>query len=125
MNALTLVQTSPASNPDKNIMSCAVTGAYVNGTADTLPLSAIADPQILVQVPLNNIGAAPPPVTPRWFGFCAGYYAQVQRIVTNGVTSFGLRWFASEGNEIATANYPAAILNGESFIEALSQTTQQ
>jgi hypothetical protein len=120
-NALTLVQTSPASNPDKNTVSCAVTGAYTSGTPDPLPLAAIADPQELVQVPMNTT----PPVTPRWFGFCAGYYAQVQRSVSAGVTSFGLRWFAAEGSELASANFPAAILNGESFIEILCQTTQQ
>ena len=49
MNALTLVQTSSASNPDTNIVKVAVTGAYVQGTADALPLTAIADPQALNQ----------------------------------------------------------------------------
>ena len=126
MNALTLVQTSPASNPDTNIVKVAVTGAYVQGTADTLPLSAIADPQVLNQVPLNNAGSAPPPVTPEAFGFTPGYFAKVQRLVANGLTSFGLRWFQlSTGAELASANYPAAITGGEVFLRILCPTTQQ
>jgi hypothetical protein len=125
MNALTLVQTSPASNPDTNIVKVTVSGAYVITVADTLPLNAISDPQQLNQVPLNNAGAAPPPVTPEVFGFWAGYYAQVQRIVTNGVTSFGLRWFESEGTELPSENYPAAITGGETFLRILCPTTQQ
>lgn len=125
MNALTLVQTSPATNPDTNVVKATVSGNYVSGTADTLPLTAIADPLGLNQVPLNNPGAAPPPVTPKWFGYCAGYYAQVQRIVTNGVTSFGLRWFLFEGSELASGAFPAGITGGESFIEILCPTTQQ
>lgn len=125
MNALTLVQTSPVTNPDRNIVKAVVTGAYVLGTSDPLPLANIADPQVLVQVPLNDSGQNPPPISPRWFGFCAGYYAQVQRTVVNGITSFGLRWFASEGTELATGAFPAAITGGESFIEILCPTTQQ
>ena len=126
MNALTLVQTSPASNPDTNIVKVAVTGAYVQGTADTLPLSAIADPQVLNQVPLNNAGSAPPPVTPEVFGFTPGYFAQVQRSVAAGVTSFGLRWFQlSTGAELASANYPAGITGGEVFLRILCPIVQQ
>ncbi len=125
MNALSLVQTSPASNPDTNVVKATVSGAYVSGTADPLPLSAIADPLALNQVPLNNVGAAPPPVTPQVFGFWAGYYAQVQRTITNGVTSFGLRWFLSEGSELGTGNFPAAITGGETFLRILCPTVQQ
>jgi hypothetical protein len=119
MNALTLVQTSPATNPDTNIAKCVVTGAYVSGTADPLPLAAIADPQVLVQVPLNNPTQNPPPVTPSIFNLYApGFTAQVQRIVTNGLTTFGLRWYQnSTGAELATGNFPAAILAAELFIE--------
>lgn len=126
MNALTLLQTSPASNPDTNLIKVAVTGAYVNGTADTLPLNAIADPQQINQVPSNNIGSAPPPVTPEVFGYTPGFFAQVQRVVTNGVTSFGLRWFQlSTGAELVSANYPAGITGGEIFLRMLCQTVQQ
>lgn len=125
MNALTLVQTSPVTNPDKNIVKCVVSAAYVSGTADLLPLTAIADPQVLVQVPLNNPTQNPPPVTPKWSGFCSGYYAQVQRTVVNGVTTFGLRWFSSQGAELGTGNFPAGITGGESFIEILCPVTQQ
>jgi hypothetical protein len=125
-NALTLVQTSPASNPDTNLVKSVVSGAYVSGTADPLPLTSIADPDSLVQVPLNNPGAAPPPVTPEVFGYTPGYFAQVQRIVTNGVTSFGLRWFQlSTGAELATGNFPAAITGGEIFLRILCPTVQQ
>ena len=124
MNALSLLQTSPASNPDTNIAKVTVSGAYVQGTADTLPLSNIADPLALGQVPLNNPGAQPPPVTPEVFGFWDGYYPQVQRTVTNGVTSFGLRWFESEGTELPSEAYPAAITGGETFLRILVPTYQ-
>jgi hypothetical protein len=124
MNALKLLQTSPASNPDRNFAAITVSGNYVNGTADPLPLTAIADPGALGQVPLNNPGAQPPPVSPRWFGFAGGYYAQVQRTVANGVTSFGLRWFGAEGAEVATGAFPAAITGGEHFLEILVPTYQ-
>jgi hypothetical protein len=117
MNALKLVQVSPASNPDKNLCALTVSGNYVNGTADALPLSAISDPGAIGQVPLNNPGQNPPPVPPRVFGFADGYYAQVQATVANGVTTFGLRWFASEGNELASGAYPAAIAGGQLFVE--------
>ena len=60
-NALKLVQTSPASNPDTNLVQVTVSGDYTSGTPDPLPLADIADPQALNQVPLNNVGAAPPP----------------------------------------------------------------
>ncbi len=126
MNGLTLVQTSPASNPDTNLLKVVVTGAYVNGTADALPLNAIADPQALNQVVSNNIGTAPPPVTPEVFGYTPGFFAQVQRVVTNGVVSFGLRWFQlSTGAELASENYPAGITGGEIFLRMLCQTVQQ
>jgi hypothetical protein len=126
MNALSLVQTSPASNPDTNIVKVTVTGAYVSGTADVLPLNAIADPLALNQVVSNNIGSAPPPVTPEVFGYTPGFFAQVQRLVTNGVTSFGLRWFQlSTGAELASENFPAGITGGEIFLRMLCQTVQQ
>jgi hypothetical protein len=122
MNALTLVQTSPASNPDKNIVKCVITGAYVNGTADTLPLSAIADSQVLVQVPFNQQNLT---VTPSILNeYVPGYYAQVQRVTTAGVVTFGLRWFQlSTGAELVTEAYPAAILAAELFLEILCPTT--
>ena len=125
MNALTLKQTfSPASNPDKNIVAITVSGNYTNGTADPLPLNAIADPGALGQVPQPNPGQNPPPVSPKWSGFAGGYYAQVQRTVTNGVTAFGLRWYASEGNELGSGAFPAAITGGEHFLEVLVNTYQ-
>lgn len=128
MNALTLVQTSPASNPDTNLASIATTGAYVSGTPDPLPLSSIADPQTLVQVPMNNPGIAPPNVDPEWFGFAAGYYAQVQRTGAGTAASpyaWGLRWFLSEGSELGTGAFPAAILAARQFLRILCPTTQQ
>lgn len=125
MNALTLVQTSPATNPDRNIVKATVSGNYTSGTLDPLPLEHIADSQVLVQVPLNNPRQNPPPVTPRWFGFCTGYYAQVQHTVANGISSFGLRWFSPGGAELGSGAFPAQITGGESFIEILCPTTQQ
>jgi hypothetical protein len=115
-NKLALLQTSPPSNPDTNLCSVAVSGNYTNGTADPLPLTAIADPGAMGQVPMNNPGAAPPPVTPEVFGYWNGYYAQVQRTTANGVTSFGLRWYSSQGNELGSGAFPAAITGGETFL---------
>jgi hypothetical protein len=126
MNMLTLVQTSPATNPDTNVVKCVVSGAYVNGTADTLPLAAIADPQVLVQVPLNNPGQNPPPVTPAIRNCSAiGFYAVVTRVLANGITTFGLRWFQESTNaELASEAYPAAITGAEIFIDILCPVTQ-
>lgn len=125
-NALTLVQTSPATNPDRNIVDVAPSGNYVSGTPDNLPLAAIADPKVIVQVPLNNPGQNPPPVTPYILNnYTPGYYPVVERTVTNGVTSFGLRWFVSTtGVELASMAYPAAITGGETFLEILCPVTQ-
>lgn len=124
MNLLTLKQTSPASNPDTNIVAVAVSGSYTSGTADPLPLATIADPDVLAQVPLNDPGQAPPPVSPQVFGFAGGYYAQVQRTVSAGQTSFGLRWYLSEGSELGSGAYPAAITGGETFLRILCPTVQ-
>ena len=120
MNALSLVQTSPASNPDTNIVKCTVSGNYVAGTADPLPLSAIADPGCIGQVPTPSIGTNPPPVTPQVVNAnCGGYYAQVERSVAAGVTSFGLRWYGAEGSELGSGAFPAVITAGEIFIAIL------
>jgi len=123
-NAVALVQTSPASNPDRNIVKVTVSGSYVNGTADTLPLTAISDPQVLVQVPFNPQNL---PVTPYLLNSATpGYFAEVQRVTTNGVVTFGLRWFQlSTGAELISEAYPAAITGGEIFIEILCPTVQQ
>lgn len=128
MNALNMVQTSPASNPDTNLVSIDTTGAYVQGTADSLPLTAIADTQVVVQVPMNNPGIAPPNVDPEWFGFAAGYYAQVQRTGAGTAASpyaWGLRWFLSEGSELGTGAFPAAILAARHFLRILCPVNQQ
>lgn len=128
MNALTMAQTSPASNPDTNLASIATTGNYTSGTADTLPLTGIQDTQIVVQVPLNNPGAAPPFVDPEWFGYAAGYYAQVQRTGAGTSASpyaWGLRWFASEGSELGSGAFPAAITGARHFLRILCPVTQQ
>lgn len=128
MNALTMAQTSPASNPDTNLCSIATTGAYVSGTADPLPLTAIADSQLVVQVPLNNPGMNPPTVDPDWFGYAAGYYAQVQRTGAGTVASpyaWGLRWFLFEGSELGSGNFPAAITGARHFLRILCPVTQQ
>lgn len=126
MNALTLVQTSPATNPDRNIVKVTPSGAYPVG-GDPLPLTAIADSQVLVQVPLNNPGQNPPPVTPYFLNYYTpGFYPVVERIVTAGITSFVVRWFISTtGIEIAAGAYNANILSGEVFLEILCPTTQQ
>lgn len=119
-NALTLVQTSPPSNPDRMVLKNVVTGNYTSGTADPLPLSNIADPGAIGVITNAGSGTNPPPVTPSiWNAFCLGYYCEVERIVTNGVTTFGLRWFAPGGAELATGAFPAAILDAEIFIEVL------
>ena len=128
MNALTMVQTSPASNPDTNFCSIATTGNYTNGTPDPLPLTAIADPQVVVQVPLNNPGAAPPNVDPVWSGYANGYYAQVQRTGAGTLASpyaWGLRWYSNQGAELGSGAFPAAILAARHFLSILCPVTQQ
>ena len=95
--ALTLVQTSPATNPDRNIVKVGFSGTYPLG-GDRLPLEDILDPDILVQVPLNDPAQNPPPVTPyvlnAWLN---GYSAAVERVVTGSglqeLTEFYLRLF--------------------------------
>jgi hypothetical protein len=125
MNALSLVQVSPASNPDTNIVNCTVGGNYVAGTPDPLPLNAIADPGAIGQVPMPGVAQNPPAVTPQVVNAnCGGYYAQVVRTVAAGQTSFGLRWYGAEGAELASGAYPAAITGGEIFIAILVNTSQ-
>ena len=125
--ALALVQTSPASNPDRNIVKVTFGGTYPVG-GDPLPLTAISDPQVLVQVPFTPQNL---PVTPYDLNaWLAGYYVEIQRIVTgsglSAVNTFNLRAYAPGGAEITTAAaYPAGILNGELFIEILCPTVQQ
>jgi hypothetical protein len=128
MNALTMAQTSPASNPDTNLVSIATTGNYTSGTPDPLPLTAIADSQVVVQVPLNNPGMAPPSVDPEWFGYANGYYAQVERTGAGTVASpyaWGLRWYASEGGELGSGAFPAGITGARHFLRILCPVTQQ
>lgn len=125
MNALTLVQTSPSSNPDRMVLKCVVSGNYVNGTPDPLPLDAISDAAAIGVIPNAGSKTNPPPVPPRVFGFAGGYYAQVQKTVANGQTSFGLRWFASEGNELGSGAFPAAITGGQLFAEVLVDLAAQ
>ena len=118
MNALTLVQVSPPSNPDTMICALAVSGNYTNGTPDPLPIGSISDPSAIGEIPLPGVATNPPPVPPKVFGFAGGYYAQVQKTVSNQQTSFGLRWYASEGNELGSGAFPAAIAaNGQLFVE--------
>lgn len=125
MNVLTLAQVSPPSNPDKMICSLAVSGNYVQGTPDPLPLGSIQDPSAIGAIPLPSVGTNPPPTPPKVYGFAGGYYAQVQKTVANGVTSYGLRWYASEGNELATGAFPAAITGGQLFAEILVNLATQ
>lgn len=115
-NKLSLLQVSPPSNPDTNITSVVVSGAYVNGTADPLPLDAIADPGGIGQVPMPNYKKNGPLVDPQIFGFASGYYAQVQK-ANDG--SFGLRWFSSQGAELGSGNFPAGITGGRLFLRIL------
>ena len=51
--------------------------------------------------------------------YANGYYCQVERTVANGVTSFGLRWYSSQGAELASGAYPADILAAQLYIEIL------
>jgi hypothetical protein len=134
MLGLTLVQTSPATNPDRTIVKVNFSGIYPQG-GDRLPLENILDPLALNQVPLNNSAQNPPPVTPyvlnEWLD---GYTTQIQRVVTgvglNQLTNFYLRLFSSGGGEFpAGTTYASAngnaILTGVVFIEILCPTVQQ
>lgn len=117
MNAIVLVQVSPQSNPDTNVVKVTPSGNYTSGTPDPLPkLGDIPDP--------NAIGQVPMPVTPLVTPSVKnsntnGYYAQVQRIGSGQSATFGLRWYASEGSELGSGAYPAAISGGEIFVEVL------
>lgn len=125
-NVLTLVQVSPSSNPDRMICSVAVSGDYTNGTPDPLPLAAIADPGAIGRIPLPGVATNPPAAPPKVFGFLNGYSAQVQKTVANGQTSFGLRWFAPGGAEVATGPFPGGLLAGlQLFLEILVDLFQQ
>jgi hypothetical protein len=103
MLSLTLIQTDPATNPTRNLCKVGFSGVYPPG-GDLLPLTSILDPDILVQVPLNDPTQAPPPVTPHvWNEWLDGYYAQIQRVVTGvglaQLTNFYLRLFNPGGVE--------------------------
>ena len=126
-NALTLVQVSPPSNPDRMIVKCAVSGNYTNGTPDPLPLGAIGDPSAIGAIPLPGVGTNPPPVTPGVFNsFTEGYTPVVERTVTGGQTSFGLRWWDNANHaELASGAFPAAITGGEIFLEILVNLATQ
>jgi hypothetical protein len=127
MNTLSLVQVKPLTNPDTNIVKVTVSGAYVNGVGDTLPLNTIADPGMIGQVPMPNPGQNPPPVTPCLLNQdTPGYQAYVHRSVAAGIggaaaiTTFFLRWWnytVSPAVELASGAYPAAITGGETFLE--------
>lgn len=118
-NQLTLVQTSPSSNPDRMLLKCAVSGDYVNGTPDPLPLNAVADPTAIGVIPNTGSATNPPPVTPGIFNqYTPGFFAVVERSVAAGQTTFGLRWYQlSTGAELISEAYPAAITGGEIFLE--------
>jgi hypothetical protein len=126
MNALTLVQTSPPSNPDRMLVKCTVTGSYTDGTADPLPLNDIADPGAIGVIPNVGVATNPPAVTPGVYNsYTPGYTPVVERTVSGADTTFGLRWFAG-GTELTSEAFPAAILNGEIFLEILvNLPTQQ
>lgn len=125
MNVLSLVQTSPSSNPDRMLLKCVVSGDYTQGTPDPLPLSNISDPSGMGVIPNSGSGTNPPAVTPSVFNAATqGYRAEVWRVVANGLTSFGLRWF-SGGNELASGAFPAQIAGAEIFIEVLANLPAQ
>lgn len=124
-NALKLLQVSPSSNPDRMECALTVSGDYTNGTPDPLPLNAISDPSAIGAIPNAGSETNPPAVPPRIYGFAGGYYAQVEKTVANGLTTFGLRWYASEGNELATGAFPPAITGGQLFAEILVNLAQQ
>lgn len=130
MLSLTLKQVDAATNPTRNICLVGFSGVYPPG-GDLLPLTAILDPNELVQVPLNDPTQAPPPVTPHiWNEWLHGYYGQIERVVTgvglNTLTNFYLRLFSPGGVEFSGGTpYASAIVNGEMFIEILCPTVQQ
>jgi hypothetical protein len=125
-NKLTLVQVSPPSNPDRMICSVAVSGDYTSGTPDPLPLGSIADPSAIGAIPMPGVGTNPPPSPPRVFGFMNGYYAQVEETVAEGQTSYGLRWYAPGGGEVATGAFPGGLTGGlQLFVEILVDLATQ
>lgn len=121
MATLKLLQSpSPAANGDRMFVSVTPEANYVQGTPDVINLSAIEDPQIIGQIPLNN----PPTVTPGIF--CqniGGYKAEMVKGAT--LATYGMKFYDSGGNELASGAMPASIANGEIVLEIVVPTTQQ
>jgi hypothetical protein len=93
---------------------------YVQGTPDPTDLSAITDPKIIGQVPLNN----PPIVTPSLFNANIGAYrARMHKGAT--LATYGITYQNADGTELATGAVPADIANGELTLEIVVPTEQQ
>lgn len=121
MAKLTLLQSpSPAANGDRMFVKVTPEANYVQGTADVIDLAAIADPEGIGQIPLNN----PPVVTPAIF--CqniGGYKAEMVKGAT--LATYGMKFWDSGGTELATGAMPASITGGEIVLEIVVPTTQQ
>jgi hypothetical protein len=113
-NKLSVKKYSPQANPDVVILSLTVTGNYVNGTADTLNLN----PNTWLD-PLNLGVEGEPSLTnptPSFYNLNAqGYTGFVSKGAT--LATYGIRWYAPGGAELASGAYPAAITGGELSIE--------
>jgi hypothetical protein len=65
----------------------------------------------------NAILAQPPKIIGIINDNLSGYYTQVKPNATPSMTNFGLQVFASEGNELTTAEaYPAGVLAGNTTL---------
>jgi hypothetical protein len=138
--ALTLVQTSPYSNPDRMQLKGAFSGTYPAGGEPLLygqnanGTDQIADPQQIGRIPTNAPNLNPLPVTPyplnEWL---SGYYTEIQRVVNASGTSFFVHVFNPGGTELtggtaysslSLVNGVAPLLAGEWFCEILVPPTQ-
>lgn len=122
MATLTLVAVSPKVNPDRMFVKVTPEANYVNGTPDTFNLAAIADPEGIGQIPLNN----PPLVTPGIFNEnMSGYYSEVQKQAAPTLQNYGMRYFQPGGTEVSSGATPSQITGGELVLEIVVPTDQQ
>lgn len=114
MIALSVAKYVPAVNPNVVFLKATITGNYTQVTGDAINLtpSSWTDPNALGVVGPDSL----PTITPAPFSqSLGGYYAEITKGTT--LANYLIRFFSSQGAELATGAYPAAILNGELTIE--------
>lgn len=137
MISLSVVDVSPAANPDKIVLQAKFSGVYgtnlIGDILDLAPYDVVNNPNGFTNprnLPLPSLPSGleqAPAINGENIG---GYYIQITPLVpaagaTNGVqntvaakTGFGMRMFAPGGTELGTgASYAASVLAGNVLIE--------